>query len=211
MIKYITMCLMAAISLIILLATRPQGTTERTIDVSVIERNLVTEKLKEAMDKQAEIQAEEELEKMRFELEKEKFEVQEKKRVKEKISASRGNIDRAIFVATAYDLSVQSCGKKSSHPAYGITANGTSLKGHTLESARAIAVDPKVIKLGSEVHLEFLDEEYKHLDGTYEAVDTGGAIKGSKIDIFFGDTGDSKTDQSVFEFGKRKVKLTVLN
>lgn len=115
------------------------------------------------------------------------------------------------FIATAYDLTVQSCGKKESHPAYGITANGTSLKGHTLDSARAIAVDPKVIKLGSKVHIEFLDEEYKHLDGEYTAVDTGGVIKGKKIDIFFGDTGDKKTDQSVWDFGKRKVRVSIIN
>lgn len=94
MIKYITMCLMAVISLIVLLATRPQGTAERTIDVSVIERNLVTEKLQAAMDKQAEIQAEEELEEMRFELEKNKFEVQDKKRSSS--STSRGGTTRKI-------------------------------------------------------------------------------------------------------------------
>lgn len=115
------------------------------------------------------------------------------------------------FIATAYDLTVQSCGKKESHPSYGITANGTSLKGHTLDSARAIAVDPKIIKLGSKVHIEFLDDEYKHLDGIFTAVDTGGAIKGKKIDIFFGDTGDKKTDQSVWDFGKRKVRIRLIN
>ena len=59
---------------------------------------------------------------------------------RERDIVSRGS-DRGLFTATAYDLSVQSCGKKESHPAYGVTANGTSLKGHTLESARAIAVE----------------------------------------------------------------------
>ena len=106
------------------------------------------------------------------------------------------------------DLSVQSCGKKESHPAYGITANGTSLKGHTLESARAIAVDPNVIKLGSKVYVEFLDEEYKHLDGFFTAVDTGGAIKGKKIDVFFG-SGDVKDE--VRQFGRRKARITIVN
>lgn len=131
----------------------------------------------------------------------------EKERIKNLVS--RGS-DRGVFTATAYDLTVASCGKKQSHPAYGITANGTSLKGHTLESARAVAVDPKVIKLGSKIYIEFLDEEYQHLNGEYIAVDTGRLIKGKRVDIFFGDTGDSKTDQAVWDFGKRKIKVTVL-
>ena len=134
---------------------------------------------------------------------------QEVERERIKNLVSRGS-DRGIFTATAYDLTVASCGKKQSHTAYGITANGTSLKGHTLESARAIAVDPKVIKLGSKVYIEFLDEEYRHLDGEFTAVDTGRLIKGKRVDIFFGDTGDSKTDQAVWDFGKRKIKVTVL-
>lgn len=95
MIKYITMCLMAGISLIILLATRPQGTaTERTIDISVIERDIVGENLQEFMDVQAEKQAEKQLEAMRFELKKEKYEVQDKNRVLS--SSSRGGIVRDI-------------------------------------------------------------------------------------------------------------------
>lgn len=132
-----------------------------------------------------------------------------KERERIRTLVSRGS-DRGIFTATAYDLSVQSCGKRESHPSYGITANGTNLKGHTLESIRAIAVDPKVIKLGSKVYIEFIDDEYKHLDGEYTAVDTGSAIKGNKVDIFFGDTGDKDTDQSVWNFGKRKCKVTIL-
>lgn len=123
-------------------------------------------------------------------------------------TASRGKgINKGTFRATAYDLSYQSCGKKPSHPAYGITANGTNLKGQTLESARAIAVDPKVIPLGSKVYLEF-EDEYKHLNGVYNAVDTGGAIKGKRIDIFFG-SGD--VSKEVKQFGVRKVKVTLLS
>ena len=142
-------------------------------------------------------------------MEMEEIAQQEAERERVKNLVSRGS-DRGMFTATAYDLTVASCGKKQSHPAYGITANGTSLKGHTLESARAIAVDPKVIKLGSKVYIEFLDEEYEHLNGEYIAVDTGRLIKGKRVDIFFGDTGDSKTDQAVWDFGKRKIKVTVL-
>ena len=133
-----------------------------------------------------------------------------KRSVEKSNSVSRGGDGKVLlgtFEATAYDLSVASCGKSESHPAYGITANGTSLKGHTLESARAIAVDPKVIKLGSTVYVEFLDEGYKHLTGEFQAVDTGGAIKGSKIDVFFG-SGD--VAEQVKQFGRRKVKVWIV-
>lgn len=108
-----------------------------------------------------------------------------------------------IFEATAYDLTVASCGKSMDHPQYGITASGYSLKGKSL-SDRFIAVDPKVIKLGSVVHIEFF-EPYTHLTGNYTAVDTGGAIKGNKVDIFFGGQNVSK---EVSNFGRREVRVT---
>ena len=54
----------------------------------------------------------------------------------------KNNKASEIYVVTAYDLSVQSCGKPIGHPAYGITASGYSLVGHTWYSVRVIAVDP---------------------------------------------------------------------
>lgn len=59
----------------------------------------------------------------------------------------------------------------------GITASGT-----VPEKGRTIAVDPNVIPLGSEVMI----------DGqVYIAEDTGGAIKGNKLDLFVGTEADS--------------------
>lgn len=50
------------------------------------------------------------------------------------------------------------------------------------EKGRTIAVDPDVIPLGSEVMI----------DGqVYIAEDTGGAIKGNKLDLFVGTEADS--------------------
>ena len=54
--------------------------------------------------------------------------------------------------------------------AHGITASGT-----TMTEGRTIAVDPSVIPLGSRVYIEGY--------GMFIAEDTGGAIKGGKIDI----------------------------
>ena len=46
--------------------------------------------------------------------------------------ASRAERNSIDVIVTAYDLSVQSCGKYPSDPAYGITATGVDLSGHTL-------------------------------------------------------------------------------
>ena len=105
------------------------------------------------------------------------------------------------FEITAYDNTVQSQGKWVDQ-----TASGFNLKGHSLESAKCIAVDPKVIPLGSKVKLYF-DEEYKHLNGIYIARDTGGAIKGNKIDLFMG---DGPVRKEVMAFGRRKVQVEII-
>lgn len=69
--------------------------------------------------------------------------------------------------------------------AYGsdcIGCTGTTASGTVPEKGRTIAVDPNVIPLGSEVMI----------DGqVYIAEDTGGAIKGNKLDLFVGTEADS--------------------
>ena len=137
-------------------------------------------------------------------LEKDKQELVKKEKKRMVVSPTRGQSSRTnMFTATAYDLSFASCGKEPSHPQYGISASRVDLKGKSLDD-RYIAVDPKVIELGSLVHIEFF-EPYQHLTGYYTAVDTGGAIKGNKVDIFFG-SGD--VSQAVKNFGRRQVKVT---
>lgn len=91
------------------------------------------------------------------------------------------------FVATAYCACEKCCGKDPSHPAYGITATGT-----TATQGRTIAVDPDVIELGSVVTID---------DHQYTAEDTGRAIKGNRIDIFF----DSHDD--ALAFGVQEVAV----
>jgi 3D (Asp-Asp-Asp) domain-containing protein len=72
------------------------------------------------------------------------------------------------FKITAYCNCSKCCGKWAGGP----TASGTMPK-----AGRTIAVDPKVIPLGTKVII----------DGhTYIAEDTGSAIKGKKIDMYFG-------------------------
>jgi 3D (Asp-Asp-Asp) domain-containing protein len=114
------------------------------------------------------------------------------------------------FTITAYDLSVQSCGKEIGSRGYGITRNGFDLRGHTWKTARVIAVDPKVIPLGSIVFIQFIDEDYFNYNGVYIAEDTGSAIKGNKIDLFIEDTGEQVSGKAM-DFGVTKARIIILN
>lgn len=66
-----------------------------------------------------------------------------------------------------------------------------------------ISVDPKVIPLHSTVYIEF-PKGWEHLNGYYKAMDTGGAIKGNKIDLFL------ETESLCRQFGRRQVKVYFL-
>ncbi|MCI3197823.1 LysM peptidoglycan-binding domain-containing protein [Bacillus sp. HU-1818] len=77
----------------------------------------------------------------------------------------------------------------------GVTATGVDLNKNP--NAKVIAVDPKVIPLGSKVYVEGYGEA--------TAADTGGAIKGNKIDVFVPKTSDAHN------WGVRTVKVKVLN
>lgn len=107
---------------------------------------------------------------------------------------------------TAYTLSEASCNKGTNHPAYGRTATGRNLAGQTLESARAIAVDPRVIPLGSRVRIHFKDKDMQRYDGVYTAVDTGGAIQGNRIDLFAGEG----AERLAMHIGRRQALIQLV-
>ena len=73
------------------------------------------------------------------------------------------------FVITAYCPCKKCCGEYAD----GITASGT-----VATEGRTCAVDPEVIPLGMEIEIDGVK---------YIAEDTGGAIKGRRIDICFND------------------------
>ena len=106
-----------------------------------------------------------------------------------------GSEIKQVFHATltAYTAGFESTGKTPSHPAYGITASGVKVKeNHT------IAVDPKLIPLGTLVYIEGI--------GIRRAEDTGSAIKGAKIDVYIPDLKKARN------FGvKKNVKVYVLD
>lgn len=115
-----------------------------------------------------------------------------------------------IFTVTAYDLSVQSCGKEIGHPNYGLTASGFNLTGLSREEAMSIAVDRNIIPMGSKVQITFTDPNYTQYNGIYTARDTGGAIKNYKIDLFMGDFQNNQPSQEALNFGVTKAKVTIL-
>lgn len=99
--------------------------------------------------------------------------------------------------ATAYDLSYESCGKYPGDPAYGITYSGTQAR------AGVVAVDPRVIALGSKLYVESLDSSQDY--GFSSAEDTGSAIKGNRIDLFI------ENRSQALRYGVRYVRVYVLD
>jgi 3D (Asp-Asp-Asp) domain-containing protein len=85
------------------------------------------------------------------------------------------------YVATAYSLR-------------GRTASGVPV------SKGVIAADPRVLPLGSRVKLEA-----GSYSGEYVVADTGGMVRGKRIDIW------TPTSREAMRFGRRTVKLTVLS
>ena len=117
-------------------------------------------------------------------------------------------INLGTFKVSAYNLLYQSTQKSRGSSGYGFTYTGFNLKGHTLESARVIAVDPRIISLGSKVRLTFKDDEYKVYNAIYTAKDIGGGIIGNHLDLFIGDSPDSK--KRAKEFGVTQCELEII-
>ncbi|RHW31794.1 DUF348 domain-containing protein [Neobacillus notoginsengisoli] len=89
--------------------------------------------------------------------------------------------------STAYTAGCNGCS--------GTTATGINLRANP--NVKVIAVDPRVIPLGSKVYVEGY--------GYAIAADKGSAIKGYKIDVFFPNLSDA------YRWGTKRVKIKVLN
>jgi len=89
--------------------------------------------------------------------------------------------------ATAYTAGCEGC--------IGITKTGVDLNANP--DAKVIAVDPSIIPLGSKVYVEGY--------GYATAEDTGGAIKGNRIDVFVPEQNDA------LQWGRKDVKVTIID
>lgn len=97
--------------------------------------------------------------------------------------------------ATAYSNDEASTGKSAGDPYFGITATGTRAR-RNASGYSTIAVDPRVIPLGSKVYVEGY--------GLAIAEDIGGAIKGNRIDVFV------DTVSQANAWGVRQVNVYIL-
>lgn len=97
------------------------------------------------------------------------------------------NVVKEITVsASAYTANCNGCS--------GITSTGINLKRNP--DVKVIAVDPSIIPLGTKVYVEGY--------GYAIAGDTGGSIKGNKIDVFFPDKSEA------YKWGRKQVKIKIL-
>lgn len=101
-------------------------------------------------------------------------------------SSSNNSVRSGKFKITAYCACSTCCGK---------WAGGNTASGTKPTAGRTIAVDTSVIPFGTKVVI----------DGhTYVAEDTGGAIKGNRIDIFF------DSHQKALEWGVRYKDVQII-
>ncbi len=111
---------------------------------------------------------------------------------------SRLRYDRKVTMeATAYTAGFESTGKRPGDPGYGVTRSGTRVR------PGVVAVDPRVIPLGTKLYVESLDGTRSY--GYSTAEDTGGAIKGNRIDLYFENLGAAQ------RYGRRDVRVYILD
>jgi 3D (Asp-Asp-Asp) domain-containing protein len=116
----------------------------------------------------------------------------------DKSNAAGLNPSKAVI-----DNSEPGAEKEASSPAVAFTATAYSLRGRTASgqavSRGFIAADRRVLPIGTRVRLEA-----GFYSGEYVVADTGGSVRGRKIDIWVPSTGEA------MRFGRRPIKLTVL-
>lgn len=113
---------------------------------------------------------------------------------KSKVDDNGGSVNgykykkRIIMTATAYSSSPAENG------GYAVSSMGTPLR------YGIVAVDPDVVPLGSKVYVTSADGSWSY--GVASAEDTGGAVKGNRIDLCYGDNAGA--------FGRRSCVVYIL-
>ena len=127
-----------------------------------------------------------------------KSDTQGAKSLVEAVSEGAGNAAVAAPTAIVPNETVQT------EPSVTFTATAYSLRGRTASGKQVarglIAADRRVLPIGTRVRLQA-----GAYSGEYLVADTGGAVRGRKIDIWMPSTSEA------MRFGRRPVKLTVLS
>ncbi|RSL34149.1 hypothetical protein D7Z54_06170 [Salibacterium salarium] len=99
-----------------------------------------------------------------------------------------------MVTATGYTAGYESTGKTKNDPAYGITYSGVKVRRDLVST---VAADPKLFPIGTILYIP---------DYGYGIVaDTGSAIKGKKLDLFY-----HSVEDVYEEWGKRDIRVHVL-
>lgn len=110
----------------------------------------------------------------------------------------------AVVATTSEVINAAPEPETSAVPPVHYVATAYSLKGRTASGRMVtkglIAADPRVLPLGSRVKLEA-----GNYSGEYVVADTGGMVKGRRIDIW------TPSSKEAMRFGRKTVKLTVLS
>ena len=96
--------------------------------------------------------------------------------------------------ATGYTAGEESTGKKPGHPSYGITYSGVKVKRDLYST---VAADPKVFPIGTILFIPGY--------GYGVVADTGSAIKGDKIDLYY-----ETVDEVYKNWGKRTLDVHII-
>lgn len=107
-------------------------------------------------------------------------------------SSSDSNKNTITVDGKKYEVVKELDVSASAYSTGSITATGTKPT-----VGRTISVDPKIIPYGTKVYIPYFDR-------VYIAEDTGGAIKGNKIDIFMG------SRQECYNWGIRNIEIKIL-
>ena len=96
------------------------------------------------------------------------------------------------YIITAYCACYDCCGKNPCDEGYGITASGEkAVQGVT------VAADISTLPFGTKICIDGVGERIVQ--------DTGIAIKGKKIDLYF------ENHQEAWDFGRQTKEVTILN
>ncbi len=98
-------------------------------------------------------------------------------------------------VATGYTAGYESTGKNPNHPSYGITYSGVKVKRDLYST---IAADTSVFPIGTILFIPYY--------GYGVVADTGSAIKGNKIDLYYDTVNDVYQ-----QWGKKQLKVYIVS